>query len=45
MVYHEFMQKLERIKAGLSRKYSEGINFDMLFNIVMILKHIKNSTQ
>jgi 5-methylcytosine-specific restriction endonuclease McrA len=35
MVDPEFMQKLERIKAGLSRKHPEGVNFEMLFNIVM----------
>jgi len=35
MVDPESMQKLERIKAGLSRKYPEGVNFEMLFNIVM----------
>ncbi len=35
MVDPEFMQKLERIKSGLSRKHPEGVNFEMLFNIVM----------
>ena len=35
MVDPEFMKKLERVKSRLSRKYPGGINFEMLFNIIM----------
>ncbi|MCD6379667.1 HNH endonuclease, partial [bacterium] len=35
MVDPEFMKKFERIKSRISRKYPEGVNFEMLFTIVM----------
>ncbi len=35
MVDPAFMKKLEKVKSRLSRKYPGGINFEMLFNIIM----------
>ena len=35
MVDPEFIKKLDRIKSQLSRKYPKGVNFEMLFTVVI----------